>query len=287
MIKTFLTHSSRFFINDIYPNTAKLPKKKVGRQTGFEPATPGTTNQCSNQLSYYRHKELTKLRNHIESSTGKVYSKTVPSLLTGSPRLRHDNKLLFFVMLQAGIVGLPNVGKSTLFNALTKTRKAEAANYPFCTIDPNVGVVQVPDARLTPLAELVSTTTLIPAAIEMVDIAGLVEGASKGEGLGNKFLANVREVDAIVHVVRCFEDEDVIHNMGRVDPVADAEVIMTELILADAESVASQLQKNQKKARGRIRMQQPMLLYLKNWSPIWTRANQPISYPWMRMRVSG
>jgi GTP-binding protein YchF len=155
-----------------------------------------------------------------------------------------------FIMLQAGIVGLPNVGKSTLFNALTKTRKAEAANYPFCTIDPNVGVVQVPDGRLTPLAELVKTSTLIPAAIEMVDIAGLVAGASKGEGLGNKFLANVREVDAIVHVVRCFEDEDIIHNMGRVDPVADAEVIMTELILADAESVASQLQKNQKKARG-------------------------------------
>ena len=154
-------------------------------------------------------------------------------------------------MLQAGIVGLPNVGKSTLFNALTKTRKAEAANYPFCTIDPNVGVVQVPDARLSPLAELVSTTTLIPAAIEMVDIAGLVEGASKGEGLGNKFLANVREVDAIVHVVRCFEDEDVIHNMGRVDPVADAEVIMTELILADAESVASQLQKKPQKSPGK------------------------------------
>ena len=142
------------------------------------------------------------------------------------------------------------MGKSTLFNALTKTRKAEAANYPFCTIDPNVGVVQVPDARLTPLANLVNTTTLIPAAIEMVDIAGLVAGASKGEGLGNKFLANVREVDAIVHVVRCFEDEDVIHNMGRVDPIADAEVIMTELILADAESVTSQLQKNLKKARG-------------------------------------
>ena len=142
------------------------------------------------------------------------------------------------------------MGKSTLFNALTKTRKAEAANYPFCTIDPNVGVVQVPDARLTPLAELVKTTTLIPAAIEMVDIAGLVEGASKGEGLGNKFLANVREVDAIVHVVRCFEDEDIIHNMGRVDPIADAEVIMTELILADVESATGQLQKNEKKARG-------------------------------------
>ena len=153
-------------------------------------------------------------------------------------------------MLQAGIVGLPNVGKSTLFNALTKTRKAEAANYPFCTIDPNVGVVQVPDTRLEPLADLVGTSTIIPAAIEMVDIAGLVAGASKGEGLGNKFLANVREVDAIVHVVRCFEDEDVIHNMGRVDPIGDAEVIMTELILADVESAQSQLQKNLKKARG-------------------------------------
>ena len=145
---------------------------------------------------------------------------------------------------------MPNVGKSTLFNALTKTRKAEAANYPFCTIDPNVGVVQVPDARLQPIAKLVGTSTIIPAAIEMVDIAGLVAGASKGEGLGNKFLANVREVDAIIHVVRCFEDEDVIHSMGRVDPITDAEVIMTELILADVESASSQLQKNEKKARG-------------------------------------
>ncbi len=153
-------------------------------------------------------------------------------------------------MLKAGIVGLPNVGKSTLFNALTKSRKAEAANYPFCTIDPNVGVVQVPDERLAPLAELAGTSTIIPAAIEMVDIAGLVEGASKGEGLGNKFLANVREVDAIVHVVRCFEDEDVIHNMGGVDPLRDAEVIMTELVLADAESVESQHHKTIKKARG-------------------------------------
>jgi GTP-binding protein YchF len=153
-------------------------------------------------------------------------------------------------MLRAGIVGLPNVGKSTLFNALTKSRKAEAANYPFCTIDPNVGMVQVPDERLAPLAELVGTDTIIPAAIEMVDIAGLVEGASKGEGLGNKFLANVREVDAIVHVVRCFEDEDVIHNMGGVDPLRDAEVVMTELVLADAESVESQHHKTIKKARG-------------------------------------
>ena len=114
-------------------------------------------------------------------------------------------------MLNAGIVGLPNVGKSTLFNALTRTRKAEAANYPFCTIDPNVGVVQVPDSRLEPLRKIANTNTVISAAIEFVDIAGLVAGASKGEGLGNKFLANIREVDAIIQVVRCFEDDDVIH----------------------------------------------------------------------------
>ena len=126
-------------------------------------------------------------------------------------------------MLQAGIVGLPNVGKSTLFNALTRSRKAESANYPFCTIDPNVGVVQVPDARLKPLKEIANTTVVIPAAIEFVDIAGLVQGASKGEGLGNKFLANIREVDAIVHVVRCFEDDDIIHNMGSIDPLRDIE----------------------------------------------------------------
>ncbi len=152
-------------------------------------------------------------------------------------------------MLQAGIVGLPNVGKSTLFNALTRTRKAESANYPFCTIEPNVGVVEVPDDRLAPLAEIAKTTTIIPAAIEFVDIAGLVEGASKGEGLGNKFLANIREVDALVHVVRCFEDDDVIHNMGSVDPIRDIEVINTELILADLESAENQLQKWAKKAR--------------------------------------
>lgn len=152
-------------------------------------------------------------------------------------------------MLQAGIVGLPNVGKSTLFNALTRTRKAESANYPFCTIDPNVGVVQVPDTRLEPLKEIAQTTTVIPAAIEFVDIAGLVEGASKGEGLGNKFLANIREVDAIVHVVRCFEDEDIIHNMGSIDPLRDIEVIHTELVLSDISSLESQREKLVKKSR--------------------------------------
>jgi GTP-binding protein YchF len=152
-------------------------------------------------------------------------------------------------MLQAGIVGLPNVGKSTLFNALTRTRKAESANYPFCTIDPNVGVVQVPDSRLEPLREISKTNKVIPAAIEFVDIAGLVEGASKGEGLGNKFLANIREVDAVVHVVRCFVDDDIIHNMGSIDPIRDIEVINTELILSDISSVESQKEKLVKKAR--------------------------------------
>jgi len=153
-------------------------------------------------------------------------------------------------MLQAGIVGLPNVGKSTLFNALTRTRKAESANYPFCTIDPNVGVVQVPDARLEPLRVIAKTEKVIPAAIEFVDIAGLVAGASKGEGLGNKFLANIREVDAIVHVVRCFEDEDIVHNMGSIDPLRDIEVINTELVLADLASLDSQKEKAVKKVRG-------------------------------------
>ena len=140
-------------------------------------------------------------------------------------------------MLRAGIVGLPNVGKSTLFNAVTRTRKAEAANYPFCTIDPNVGVVTVPDARLAELQRIAGTKVVIPAAIEFVDIAGLVKGASDGEGLGNKFLTHIREVDAIVQVVRCFDDEDVLHVSGSVDPVRDIEVINTELMLADLETV--------------------------------------------------
>jgi len=145
---------------------------------------------------------------------------------------------------------LPNVGKSTLFNALTRTRKAEAANYPFCTIEPNVGVVQVPDSRLEPLSEISKSVKIIPAAIEFLDIAGLVAGASKGEGLGNQFLSNIREVDAIVEVVRCFEDDDIIHTMGGVDPIRDIEIIGTELVLADLQSIDRQLDRNRKKARG-------------------------------------
>jgi GTP-binding protein YchF len=152
-------------------------------------------------------------------------------------------------MLKAGIVGLPNVGKSTLFNALTRSRKAEAANYPFCTIDPNVGVVTVPDDRLPVLQKIAKTGVVIPAAIEFVDIAGLVAGASKGEGLGNQFLATIREVDAIVQVVRCFEDTDIVHTMGGIDPVRDIEVITTELVLADLDAVAKRIQKTQKLAK--------------------------------------
>ena len=146
-------------------------------------------------------------------------------------------------MLKTGIVGLPNVGKSTLFNAVTRTRKAEAANYPFCTIDPNVGVVTVPDDRMYVLQKIAKTNVVIPAAIEFVDIAGLVKGASAGEGLGNKFLTHIREVDAIVQVVRCFEDADIHHVTGSVDPVRDIEIINTELVLADLESVKKRREK--------------------------------------------
>ena len=149
-----------------------------------------------------------------------------------------------------GIVGLPNVGKSTLFNALTKTAAAQAANFPFCTIEPNVGEVGVPDARLDKLAAIASSKEIIPTRMTFVDIAGLVKGASKGEGLGNQFLANIREVDAIAHVLRCFEDGDVTHVEGRVDPVADAETIETELMLADMESIEKRLQNITRKVRG-------------------------------------
>jgi ribosome-binding ATPase len=152
-------------------------------------------------------------------------------------------------MLRAGIVGLPNVGKSTLFNAVTRTRKAEAANYPFCTIDPNVGIVTVPDARLYELQKIAKTNVVIPAAVEFVDIAGLVKGASQGEGLGNKFLTHIREVDAIVQVVRCFEDADIHHVAGSVDPVRDIEVINTELVLADLEAVKKRIEKIAKDAK--------------------------------------
>lgn len=151
--------------------------------------------------------------------------------------------------LKCGIVGLPNVGKSTLFNALTETANAEAANYPFCTIEPNTGIVAVPDQRLTKLAANASSAKIIPAFIEFVDIAGIVKGASVGEGLGNKFLAHIREVDAIIHVLRCFEDKNITHVHGKIDPVADAEIIETELIIADLDSTEKRITNLTKKAK--------------------------------------
>lgn len=152
-------------------------------------------------------------------------------------------------MLRAGIVGLPNVGKSTLFNALVANAKADAANFPFCTIEPNVGVVAVPDERLEVLAKLSESKQIVPTRIEFVDIAGLVKGASQGEGLGNQFLANIREVDAIVHVVRCFEDDDIIHVSGSIDPVRDIEIINLELGLSDLAQVERRIERGRKQAK--------------------------------------
>jgi len=152
-------------------------------------------------------------------------------------------------MLRAGNVGLPNVGKSTLFNAIVENSKAQAANFPFCTIEPNVGIVDVPDSRLNRLAEIASSERILPAKLEIVDIAGLVKGASQGEGLGNQFLANIREVDAIIHVVRCFDNDDIVHVAGSVDPARDIEIINIELVLSDMAQAERRLERARKEAR--------------------------------------
>ena len=178
-----------------------------------------------------------------------------------------------------GIVGLPNVGKSTLFNALTQTIAAQAANFPFCTIEPNTGRVAVPDKRLDKLVEMVNPKSVVPTQLEFVDIAGLVKGASKGEGLGNQFLANIREVDAIVHVLRCFEDENITHVEGSVDPIRDAEIVETELMIADLESLEKRFDQAQKKAKGgdkesilNVSVMRPVIEVLKAGKPARTAA---------------
>lgn len=178
-----------------------------------------------------------------------------------------------------GIVGLPNVGKSTLFNALTQTIAAQAANFPFCTIEPNTGRVAVPDVRLDKLVEIVKPKNVVPTQLEFVDIAGLVKGASKGEGLGNQFLANIREVDAIIHVLRCFENENITHVEGSVDPVRDAEIVETELMIADLESLEKRFDQAQKKARGgdkeailNVSVMAPVIKALKAGKPARTAA---------------
>lgn len=178
-----------------------------------------------------------------------------------------------------GIVGLPNVGKSTLFNALTQTIAAQAANFPFCTIEPNTGRVAVPDKRLDKLVELVHPKNVVPTQLEFVDIAGLVKGASKGEGLGNQFLANIREVDAIIHVLRCFENDNITHVEGSVDPIRDAEIVETELMIADLESLEKRFDQAQKKARGgdkeagvNVNVMGPVIEALKQGKPARTAA---------------
>ncbi|EGO82921.1 GTPase [Xylella fastidiosa EB92.1] len=186
--------------------------------------------------------------------------------------------------IKCGIVGLPNVGKSTLFNALTKAGIA-AANFPFCTIEPNVGVVSVPDPRLNQLAEIVKPQKLLPTVIEFVDIAGLVAGAASGEGLGNKFLAHIREVDAIAHVVRCFEHGEIIHVAGKVDPLADIEIIDTELILADLDTVEKACNRIMRAAKGGGGRRLPASLCLRDCRLRLMKANLLALLVWMRMNV--
>ena len=185
--------------------------------------------------------------------------------------------------LKIGIVGLPNVGKSTIFNALVGAKSAQAANYPFCTIDPNVGVVEVPDERINKLAEIVHTEKLIPTTIEFVDIAGLVKGASKGEGLGNQFLANIRECHAIAQVIRCFDDSNIIHVHGDIDPKRDREIIDIELVLADLQTVEKRLSKAKSEAKSGDKEKVRYAWLLKKFTKFWQKEIRQVLWA-LRMK---
>src|SRR5262249_26932703 len=208
------------------------------------------------------------------SRTRSIWRWTPRGSARPSSRARQPAETREQMGFKCGIVGLPNVGKSTLFNALTETAAAQAANYPFCTIEPNVGEVAVPDLRLEALARLAKSAEIIPTRLTFVDIAGLVRGASKGEGLGNQFLANIREVDAIAHVVRCFDESDVIHVEGKIDPIADIETIETELMLADLESLEGRVPALEKRLRGSDKEAREALVLVER-SLVLLRAGKP------------
>lgn len=218
-----------------------------------------TAERCSESL-HGRHKL---------SEEYQIFFKSLCSLMKNGSNIvpLRPNQNIKDMPLRAGIVGLPNVGKSTLFNAVSNSAKAQASNYRFCTIEPNVGLVDVPDERMDKLAEFVKPNRMVPTQIELVDIAGLVKGASKGEGLGNKFLGNIREVDAIIHVIRCFEDDNILREEGAINPVGDKEIIETELQFKDLESVEKKMQKTEKQAKSgdaKIKAEYEVLARVKN-----------------------
>src|SRR5450830_574418 len=269
-------------------------REAAGRASAAERTAPGSVSEKSSakaagsasRHARERRAESGESRSYTRSAVGLegaiAKRRISETFRRATGRRSATGSMLSFPtsMLRAGIVGLPNVGKSTLFNALTRTRKAEAANYPFCTIEPNVGIVTVPDERLVPLARIAKTSVLIPATVEFLDIAGLVAGASTGEGLGNRFLSHIREVDAIIEVVRCFEDKDVHHVAGKLDPVADIETITTELVLADLETAQKAMDKAERLAKGQNKEARAEAAFLARLIPHLDSGKPALTFPY-------